>query len=162
MIRLIAAIDQQRGLAKGGVQPWFIPEDERYFIDQTKSQGGTVLVGHTTFENSFHGRPLAGRQTYVLTSRQLEIEGVTVIHDLAVFLQDFTERNVWVAGGAQVYQQVMEAGKADELYLTTIAADFGCQQFFPDYGAEFTLVSEDGLRTENGFIFSYQIWRRIA
>src|ERR1700691_3334961 len=127
MFRLIAAIDRKRGLAKQGFQPWFIPKDEHFFPEQTKSLGGVVLVGSTTFAT--FKEPLAGRQNYVLTHDDTPREGAELVHDLEKFLGEWQARDVWVVGGANVFAQVMELGRADELYLTHIEADFGCNQF---------------------------------
>jgi dihydrofolate reductase len=152
-MRLIVACDRKRGMAKRGFQPWYIPEDEKYFTDQTKSLGGIVLVGNTTFK-TFHG-PLAGRENYILTRHDTMIKGVHVVHDLATFLEDFKDKDVWVVGGAAVFDQVMQAGNADILYITHIDADFGCDQFFPDYDNGFTLAEQTETREQNGFTFTY-------
>lgn len=153
MIRLIAALDRQRGIAKQGFQPWFIPEDTQYFKDQTIQHGGEVLVGSTTFK-TFAG-PLSQRRTYLLTHDKTPVEGVELVHDLEKFLEDFREKDLWVIGGANVFAQVIELGRADELYVTKINADFGCNQFFPPYEDTFTLTDQSELHEQNGFIFSY-------
>lgn len=155
MIRLIAAIDRKCGLAKHGVLPWFIPEDEKYFTDQTKTHGGHVLTGAATFRNTYKGKPLAGRQNYILTHQAEPIEGAEAVHDLSKFLAGFQDKDLWVAGGAGVFEQVIQAGRADELYLTHIDADFRCDQFFPAYEAGFTLAEQTEPREQNGFTFTY-------
>lgn len=154
MIRLIAALDRQRGIGKHGGQPWHIPEDEGYFAEQTKSHGGHVLVGSTTFQ-TFTG-PLSNRQNYLLTRNKEPVDGVELVHDLDKFLHEFQDRDLWVIGGANVFSQVLELDKADELYLTHIEADFGCHQFFPEYEDEFSLIGQSELQEQNGFIFSYR------
>jgi dihydrofolate reductase len=153
MIRLIAAMDRQQGIAKQGFLPWYIPEDEAFFTEQTKLYGGNALVGNTTFK-TFHG-PLAERHNYVLTHDKTPIAGAELIHDLEKFLRDMADQDIWVIGGANVFAQVMELGKADELYLTRIQADFGCNQFFPPFDQGFTLIEQTELHEQNGFIFTY-------
>ena len=153
MFRLIAAIDRKRGLAKQGFQPWYIPEDEQFFTSQTKSLGGVVLVGSTTFK-TFRG-PLKGRQNYVLTHDKTPLEGVEVVDNLERFLKEWQTRDVWIIGGANVFAQVMELGHAAELYLTHVQADFGCNQFFPPYEDKFTLVEQSDMHEQNGFIFTF-------
>lgn len=153
MIRLIAAIDRQRGLGKHGGQPWYIPEDEAYFTRLTQEYGGEVLVGGTTFR-TFHG-PLVGRQNHVLTRDKTPIDGVELVHDLEKFLAEFQDRDLWVIGGADVFTQVVQLRRADELYLTKIEADFGCQQFFPPYEDTFTVTEQSDLQEQNGFLFTY-------
>jgi len=153
MIRLIAAIDRKKGIAKGGLQPWHIPEDEQYFTEQTKQYGGTVLVGGTTFRT--FREPLSGRRNYVLTRDKTPLAGAEIVDDLDKFLKDFQDKDLWVVGGANVYAQVLQAGRADELYLTHIQADFGCNQFFPEYESAFQLAEQSDLHEQNGFIFSF-------
>lgn len=155
MNRLIVAVDRKLGLAKQGFQPWYIPNDEQYFTDQTKKYGGHVLYGSRTYELSLLRKPLVERQNYMLTRDKTPVEGLEVVNDLAKFLNDFHDRDLWVIGGANVFAQVMQAGKADELYITHIEADFGCNQFFPEYEQAFKLAEKSDLHEENGFIFSY-------
>ena len=160
MIRLIAAIDVKRGIAKHGYQPWYIPEDEAYFTKQTKSYGGNVLTGGTTFRDSYKGKPLKGRTNYLLTKNIQPIEGVQLVHDLTAWLATIGNQDIWVAGGANVYEQIIDAGKADELYITHIDADFGCDQFFPDYQDKFRLIRQSDQLAQNGFNFSYALYAR--
>ncbi|HEX5743833.1 MAG TPA: dihydrofolate reductase [Candidatus Saccharimonadales bacterium] len=157
MILLIAAIDSRRGLAKDGKLPWKIPEDERYFTQQTKTRGGHVLTGATTFRATYHGKPLVRRHNYILTHKKDPIPGATVVQDLPGLLDKFAGlgRDLWVAGGADVFKQIIDMGKADELYLTHIEGDFGCDQFFPEYGHTFRLAEESDVREQNGHRFTY-------
>ncbi|MEK7594409.1 MAG: dihydrofolate reductase [Patescibacteria group bacterium] len=158
MIRLIVALDNKLGLAKDGGQPWKIPEDEQYFTDQTKLYGGNVLSGSTTFKT--YRQPLVDRRNFVLTHSQVIIEGVTLIHDLDKFLDDLQGKDLWVAGGADVFKQVIDAGKADELYITHIDADLNCDQFFPTFADKFTKVEESEPRSQNGYNFTYAKYSR--
>lgn len=159
MIRLIAAIDRKRGIAKAGHIPWKIPEDEQFFTDQTKLYGGHVLSGATTYQ-TYHG-PLAGRHNYILTHKLAPIEGVTLVHDLPAFLQSFRGRDLWVAGGAAVFDEVIKAGAADELYLTHVDGDFACDRFFPPYEDGFKLVDQSGPHKQNGLTFRYARYTKV-
>jgi dihydrofolate reductase len=160
MIRLIVAIDRKRGIAKHGYQPWYIPDDEAYFIRQSKSYGGNVLVGGTTFRDSFKSKPLSERTTYLLTRDEHPIDGVQSVHDLSTWLTSLKDQDIWVVGGASVYTQVIDAGLADELYITHIDADFGCDQFFPEYESKFHLSSQNEPSEQNGFHFTYARYTR--
>lgn len=160
MIRFIAAIDRKRGIAKHGGMPWSIPEDEKYFTDMTKTLGGNVLTGGKTFRDTYKGKPLADRQNYILTRQDTSIENVVIVHDLSKLLDEFIDKDLWVSGGAEVFKEIMDAGKADELYLTHIDADFGCDQFLPEYEAGFKKVEESEVREQNGFRFTYAKYTR--
>lgn len=155
MILFIAAIDRKRGIAKNGNMPWSIPEDERYFTTQTKTRGGNVLTGGTTFRNTYKGKPLVERQNYILTRKDEPIPGATLVHDLDALLDDFKDKDLWVSGGAEVFKEIMDKGRADELYLTHIDADFHCDQFFPEYEDKFKKVEESEVHEQNGFRFTY-------
>lgn len=156
MIRLIAAIDWKRGIAKAGVQPWKIPADEHYFSQMTQSNGGIVLMGQKTFD--VIGHPLPERRNYVLTHQMKPGDGVIYVQDLDKFFNEQTE-DIWVIGGASVFEQTIVV--ADELYLTQIEADFACDQFFPEYEHVFELKSQSDLHTDNGFLFSYKVYGKL-
>ena len=103
MIRLIAAIDRKRCIGKHGGLPWKIPEDEKFFTDQTKTRGGNVLTGAATFRDTYHGKPLKERNNYILTTKDTMIPGATIVHDLGALLEEFKDKDLWVAGGAGMF-----------------------------------------------------------
>jgi dihydrofolate reductase len=155
MIRHIVAIDTKRGIAKDGVQPWKLPKDEAYFGEMTRQFGGKVLMGATTFK--VIGIVLPDRKNFVVTRDEgPSVAGVTAVHDIDAFLKENPE--VWVIGGASIYQQTLE--RADELYITEIDADFGCDVFYPDFSELFMLSQEGELQEENGLNFRYNIYRK--
>jgi dihydrofolate reductase len=155
MIRHIVAIDQANGLAKNGGMPWSIPEDEQYFTDQTKTHDGIILTGMRTYKT--FNEPLKDRTNYVLTHQTEPLPGATVVHDIDAFFAS-TPGDIWVIGGAEVFTQTLD--RADELYITRIEATFGCDRFYPEFLGGFTLASQSELRTQNGFLFRYEIYRR--
>ncbi len=118
------------------------------------------MVGSTTFR-TFKG-PLVDRQNYVLTRHAEPIDGVELVHNLDKFLTDFADRDLWVIGGAAVFEEVIKLGKADELYITHIAADLSCDQFFPEYASDFTLVEQGEPQTQNGFSFLYAKYVKVV
>lgn len=135
MIRDIVAVDARGGMAKDGKTPWFIPEDIAYFHEQTKRFGGNLLVGRGTYEAMRRGLiaregesawPPAGRHLYVLTSHKLPEEpGVTIIRSLDDFLRDMD------TAGKDVWNGSIHEVEADEIYLTRIDAEYGCDKFYP-------------------------------
>ena len=157
MIRHIVAFDQVRGIAKRGVQPWFIPEDEQYFVNKTKTHGGNILVGSTTFKLFKH--PLSERRNFVVTRHAEPISGAEVVNDLEAFLESFTD-DLWIIGGTEIFEQTL--AMADELYVTAIAANFGCDKFYPQTDHEFELISKTDIHEQNGFRFRYEIYARTT
>lgn len=150
MIRLIAAIDNKRGLAKDGALPWDLPDDWRFFREHTKGQGGIVLMGRKTFDAI--GRPLPDRRNIILSKKTNSIPGIETVNDLSILN---TLSNVWIIGGEAVYKQTITL--ADELYLTHIEDDFQCDQFFPDYSKLFIQNWRSEIKEQNGVKFWYEI-----
>jgi dihydrofolate reductase len=140
--------------------PWKIPDDEQYFTDKTKSLGGNVLSGGVTFRTAYKSNPLKDRQNFILTHDPSPIAGVTVVNDLTKFLKDFEDKDLWVAGGSVVFGEVMKANQADELYITHIDAEFGCDQFFPEFEDTYQKIEESDRREQNGFYFTYAVYKR--
>ena len=155
MIRLIAALDTKRGISKGGTQPWFIPDDEKYFQEQTSKWGGEVLMGSNTY--GVIGHALSNRKNYVASRNAAAVNGAEVVSDLGAFLKAF-ERDLWVIGGASVFEQALPY--AEEIYLTEIQADFGCDKFFPRIAGTFMPFGEDALQEQNGFVYKFAVYAK--
>lgn len=155
MIRLIAAIDSRRGIARNGQIPWDLPSDRAYFNSQTLKFGGNILMGHTTF-NTLRGS-LVGITDYVVSHSLIKLPGsVVLVNDIESFLNNFKE-DLWVIGGEGIY--ALTIGKAQELYLTNIESDFNCDQFFPSFSG-FKLKSFDGPKKENNQTFNFEVFER--
>jgi dihydrofolate reductase len=154
MIRLIAIIDKSRGIAKNGQQFLALPDDQTYFGYQTKLYGGNVLMGRKTYQEAI-GHPLPKRHNYVAAHKQLD-DSVITVTDVPAFLTSFAE-DIWVIGGASIYTQAMPF--ADELYLTHVAADYNCDQFFPPY-PDFKLQHKSEPLRQNDANFYYAVYTR--
>lgn len=154
MIRHIVAIERHRGIADHGRIPWNLPTDKRYYREMVKTHGGIVLMGSSTFNH-----PLPGCEVYV-ASRNPDFAalGATVIDDIDAFLD--THEDVWVAGGSEIYAQTL--GRADELYVTEIDAEFVCDRFYPDFSRDFRLKTEGELQHENGLSFRFNLYERAV
>jgi len=157
VIRLIAAMDERRGIADDSGIPWQgrIPSDAAYF--RTQTTGGVILMGFRTYEE--FDRPLGGRTNFVVMrpgGRPLR-PGFESVEDLSPFLAAHAGEVVWVIGGAALYAQALPL--ADELYLTRLAGDFHCTRFFPAFEGPFVLVSSEGPTEEGGIEFRFEVWR---
>ena len=63
MIRQIAAIDSQRGIATDSGIPWKLPGDSAYFRQKTST--GLIVMGRATYDE--FAAPLHGEENYVLS-----------------------------------------------------------------------------------------------
>lgn len=154
MIRFIVAVDEKLGMAKNGRQPWHLPTDEQYFLQQTQKYGGVVLMGRTTYD--VIGHPLKERRNIVLSRTVKNIENVEVETSLQKALH--AAPDIWVIGGAHIFVQALQF--ADELYVTRIEADFACDQFFPEFEDQFELTSKSAPYHENGVTFTFCIYKK--
>jgi dihydrofolate reductase len=157
MIRVIAAIDNNGGIGRGGMQPWDIPSDLAYFAHMTKQYGARVIYGSRTFK-SLPGL-LTDRTNYLATTQSLAIKGVTLVPDAAMFLRSQAQ-DLWVIGGGMLYALAIELGVADELYVTHIHQDFHCDTFFPDYYNNYDIISEGETCTQNGYIYQHNVYHK--
>jgi dihydrofolate reductase len=158
VVKLITAVDESRGLADEDGIPWqgLIPGDAAYFRDQTAT--GTILMGFRTYQE--FSQPLHDRDNFVLVRSRLRPlrPGFVGVDDLDDFLLSHSEEEIWVVGGAGLYE--MTLSNATELFITQLDKSFACTKFFPPYREEFQLVSESDTATESEISYRFQVWHR--
>jgi dihydrofolate reductase len=155
MIRLIAALDSQRGIATDSGIPWKLPGDTAYFREKTTS--GLIVMGRATYDE--FAAPLHGGENYVLSTTTVPLRaGFQAITTLQQLRAAHPDEDIWVIGGATVYRETI--AEADELLLTQVLSDFKCTKFFPPYEAAFELQSRSADNHENGLTYRFETWRR--
>lgn len=149
----IAAMAKNRVIGRGNAIPWRIPEDFKFF--KTTTMGGILLMGRKTYESI--GRPLPGRITVVI-SRSAVPANVPAAENL-FFIRDFSEldaiapeREIFVAGGAEIYRILLPF--CEKLFLTTVDAEPEGDAFFPEF-EKFFDAGTPVLSGENFFIKKY-------
>jgi dihydrofolate reductase len=131
--KAIAAMSENRVIGNGGKIPWHLPEDFKWF--KTSTMGGILVMGRKTYESI--GRPLPGRDTYVLSRQAREIRGVHSFTDLSVLDHLDTDQTIWIAGGGEIYEQMLP--KCSELYLSRVHREVEGDAFFPMFEDQFRL-----------------------
>jgi dihydrofolate reductase len=156
MIRDIAAIDERLGLASDTGIPWHIPADVEHF--RTLTESSRVLMGYATYTE--FEKPMPGRTNYVATRRTTSLrDGFIRVGDVSSFLADETTEDLWIIGGAMLYDVTLPS--VEELVLTRIDGDFGCTKFFPAFDGTFSLVTDDAPPAVPGVPdIRFQTWRR--
>lgn len=144
MISLIVAIDKNRGIGKENNLLAYIPEDLKYFKRVT--DGHTIVMGYNTYM-SLPVRPLPNRKNIVLTKREIDLPGATILHSIDELLKEInSEEEVFICGGASIYEQLLPY--ADKLYVTHIFDEFQADTFFPEITEEWE-ISESICKKEN-------------
>ncbi len=134
---MIASVDRNWGIGRGGALLARAPEDMRHFRRTT--QGGVVILGHSTLRTFPDGRPLKDRANIILSrDPALQIEGAAVCHSVEDALRaarrhEAAGQRVYVIGGASVYEQL--APYCAGAILTEWNAAFPADTFFPDLNA---------------------------
>ena len=141
-MKAIAAMSENRVIGRGGMLPWHLPEDFRWFKRTTLGHG--VLMGRKTFD-SLGGRPLPGRLNLVVSRHSgnlPKLENVVVVPDLQAFRpESYPVAEIFVAGGAEIYRQILP--RCDELLLTLVHREVpDGDAFFPPFEHLFDFAEE--------------------
>ena len=125
-----------RVIGAGNKIPWDLPEDFKWFKKMTT--GHILVMGRRTFESI--GKPLPNRTTIVLTRSPKPIAGVWTIAELNQLEPtdpQFAGREIFICGGAQVYEQALPL--CSDLYLTLVKRVVEGDAFFPSFEERFEL-----------------------
>ena len=130
IINIIAAVGKNLELGKDNKLIWSIKEDLIYFKEKTL--GKTVVMGKNTFYSI--GKALPGRNNIVLTSGDIDVDNIKVLHDYKdVF--SLEEDEIYIIGGESIYRLFLPY--ADNLYLTEIdEEDTLADSYFPYFDKE--------------------------
>jgi len=153
--KAIAAMSLNRVIGSGNRIPWHLPDDFKWFKKLTTGQ--VVVMGRRTFESI--GKPLPNRTTIVVSRSPNPIPGVRKVTDLAQIdleAPEFGGRELFICGGAQIYQQALPL--CSDLYLTLVDRVVEGDTFFPPFEDRFVLAEE----LFNGPEFKILHYRRRA
>ena len=137
--KAIAAMSLNRVIGSANKIPWHLPEDFKWFKKLTT--GNVVIMGRKTFESI--GKPLPNRTTIVVSRSTNPIPGVQKVSDLRQIdpnAPEFTGRELFICGGAQIYQQALPI--CSDLYLTLVNRVVEGDTFFPPFEDQFILAEE--------------------
>jgi dihydrofolate reductase len=126
-VTLIAAVARNGVIGADGGIPWHLPEDFAHF--KATTLGHTLVMGRATYESI--GRTLPGRTTIVLTrDPDWAADGVTTAASIEEALA-LAEGDVYVAGGAVVYEAALPY--ADEQLLSEVDQAPAGDTFYPAF-----------------------------
>lgn len=135
-LQAIAAMSLNRVIGARNRIPWHLPEDFKWFKQTTT--GHVLVMGRRTFESI--GRPLPNRETFVLSRGGFSHLGVRVVADWDALRTLAGERQVYVCGGAQIYQQALPF--CSDLFLTLVKRQVEGDAFFPRFEDRFERVAQ--------------------
>jgi dihydrofolate reductase len=121
MVKLIACIGPNGELGKGLDLVYCNKEDMEFFRFTTS--GNVVIMGYNTFL-SLGSRPLPNRKNIVLTEEfhtstdKVEFLNASLDKVLEIVQKKYPDKDIFVIGGAYVYNQAISLKLVDELLLT--------------------------------------------
>lgn len=168
-VYLIVAADPKNGIGLKGKLPWDLKEDMKFFQKTTIKTDNVqyrnmVIMGRVTWESipETH-RPLKGRKNVVIThNRDYKLpKGVTLVHSTHEAIKQADERvaDIFVIGGARVFEEFMKKHKIDGIYLTRIKKEFNCDTYFPKIPKNFK-AEKLGEVAEQGIKYEYLLYKK--
>jgi dihydrofolate reductase len=158
---LIAALDRQRAIGRGGELLWREREDAAHLRRTT--MGFPVIMGRKTWDSlPVRFRPLPGRRNIVVTRnaawRADGAEGVASLDAALALVADAPK--AFVLGGGELYALALP--RADELVLTEIDASFDdADAHFPAFDrAAFVEVSREARSAADGTRYAFVTYRK--
>jgi dihydrofolate reductase len=132
--KAIAAMSLNRVIGNGNKIPWHLPEDFKWF--KATTTGHIIVMGRKTFESI--GKPLPNRETIVLSRSNFSHPGVKTIRSLEELPATTADRQVFICGGAQIYEQALPL--CSEILLTLVNREVEGDAYFPKFEDQFQIA----------------------
>lgn len=162
---MIAIISKNRGLGKDNKLLFHIPGELKRFKEITmgganSDRGHAIIMGRKTFDSLKRPEGLPKRLNLVIShdisyNQKGEFPGVlffTSLDSAIAFAKQQAEKEIFIIGGGQIYEQAMPF--ADRLYLTLVDKEADADTFFPDY-SQFTKVIEEEDHENDEFKYTF-------
>ena len=115
MVKLIVATDLKGNIGKDNDLLFHMKEDMKFFKQQTSNN--IVVMGYNTWL-SLGEKELPNRKNIVLTNEN--ISNVTTSNDIFKVVNEYKEEDVYIIGGAYVYNECLRLGLVDEILITIV------------------------------------------
>lgn len=155
-VSIIVAASLNNAIGKDNQLLWHLPNDLKFFKQTTWAM--PVVIGRKTFE-SLGGKMLNGRVNIIITrQKDYTIDNAAVIVnslDDALFVaQQHQYREVYIAGGGEVYKDAMKI--AHTIYLTRVNTVIDGDTFFEIDTTKWQLISTQPFDANEKHAYSYQ------
>ncbi len=160
-MNFIVAVDDNYAVGYKNDLLYNLKKDMHYFVETTRNK--TVVMGENTFRSLPGCKPLRNRTNIVISiDPSFTAEGVIVVHsfkELASVLKNYDSDNVFVIGGASIYEQLMSYCKL--AYITKIHATKPADRFIPNIEStgKWKLIFKSSTHTEEDYKFEFCIFK---
>ncbi|MDD2907293.1 MAG: dihydrofolate reductase [Candidatus Gracilibacteria bacterium] len=174
---MILAVDDKNGIGKSGDLAWKLPADLKYFkkiTSETTDLGkmNAVVMGLNTWKSiPSKFRPLEDRINCIL-SKDLKYDNMgSEIDNFVLYFNSFEHclseleskeniENIFVIGGAMLYNYALKSDLLEKIYITRVKGDFNCDVHFDGIPSDFVLESYTDYETENGIEYTFQVYKK--
>ncbi len=161
-MNLIAAVDNNWAIGFQNSLLVRIPRDQQMFREMT--EGKVIVVGRKTFETFPQKQPLKNRVNIILSrDEKYSVKGAQVVHsidELREELQKYDRTDIFVAGGASVYEQLLPY--CDTAHITKIDYTYQADAYCPrlDGMADWECTAESEEQTYFDIEYYFQKYER--
>lgn len=160
-ITLVVAAAENNAIGKNNQMLWHLPDDFKYFKRHTLHH--SVIMGRKTYESI--GKPLPERRNIVVTRDQhwsaAEIDVANSLNEVLTYCRD--EREIFIIGGANIYQQTLPL--AQKVLLTRVHTTLDGDTYFPELPqTEWKRISQDKHTKDerHAYDFTFEVWERLG
>ena len=134
-VSLIVAIAKNNAIGKDNNLLWHLPADMKFFKETTT--GHCIITGRKNYESiPSKYRPLKDRTNIVVTrSLDYKEDNWAVCNSIEAAIElakSIGEKEVFVIGGGQIYQECLEKNLIDKMYITNVDSVFEADTYFPE------------------------------
>ncbi len=161
-MNLIAAVDRNWAIGRGGRLLVSIPADKQAFRDGTV--GKAVIMGRKTLESLPGGQPLHKRTNLVLSrDPHYSVKGAVVcrsVEEALAAVSGFKTEDVYVIGGQEIYENFLP--HCDTAYITWIDYVYEADAHLHnlDRDPAWTLEQESEEATYFNLCYTFRRYRR--
>ncbi len=131
-MKAIVAVDSNWAIGYQGKLLVSIPNDHKMFRKQTMDK--VLVYGRKTLETFPMKRPLDQRTNIILSrNKSYAVKGATVVHsidELMEELKQYDTDDIYIIGGAQVYEEMLPY--VDTVEVTKVDYAYDADAYFPN------------------------------
>ena len=158
-MKIILAVDENRGIGKGNEMLFHLSTDLKHFKEETIHN--IVIMGRNTYESM--GSGLTDRENIVLSrNTDYRLDDAKVFNDYKEVLSfvENSPKETYVIGGSQIVDVFLPF--CNEAIITKIYASRDADTYLHNFDKDnnFEIINKSGINKENGIKFEYITYRR--
>lgn len=158
-MNIVVAVCKNNGIGFKNRLPWTLKNEIKYFKHLTIGKGNNaVIMGKNTWLG--FDRALPKRDNFVLSKKITHNIGAKDFKFIQtpLYLDLSKYDDVWVIGGQQIYESMLDYNTVNNIFITEIDEEFECDTYFPDISKNFKHIYRSKTFVENNIKYSMNIY----